>query len=132
MERQGAELVAQDGDALEAEPTFPLFGRRKKRARFDRQPESIFILKDPFLQDAFQGNRRIDDVHLRIGCPLDCEFGHGFPVLEQSVVDDGPGDDECVLVFRSLEREVAELDLDLLRIRDRGVGGDKRSISGCR
>jgi len=55
-----------------------------------------------------------------------------FPVLEQSVVDDGPGDDERVFVFRSLERKVAELDLDLLRIRDRGVGGDKRSISGCR
>src|SRR5262249_22787341 len=132
VQREGAELVAHDADSLEPETPLPFFGRRKERARFYRDPGPIFVLENSLLQHALQRERWIDDVELGVGGALDCEFGDAFPVLEQSVVEDCPGDDEGVLVFGSIEREVAELDLDLFGISDRGVGRDERAIGGRR
>jgi hypothetical protein len=110
----------------------PFFSRRQKRAPFHREPESVFVLEHSFLQHALQGDRRVDDIERSVGSAPDREFGHGFPVLEQSVVEDCPGDDERIFVFRSIEREVAELDLELRWISDRGVGRDEWPICGRR
>src|SRR2546426_1662906 len=128
VEREGPELVAQDTDGLEPELPVALFGGRQKRPGFDREAKAVFVLEDTFLQHSLQEDPGVDDVHLAIGCPPDGELGHQLPVLEPSVVEDDPRDDEGVLVFRALEGEVADLDLDLFGIRDGGVCRDERPI----
>src|SRR5262245_14011355 len=128
MDDEGAQLVGQDADGLEPELPFSLFGGREKGTGLDCEAKAVFVLENTFLQYALQEERRVDDVHLGIGCPPDCELGHQLPVLEPSIVEDDPRDDEAVFVFRPLESEVPELDLDLFGICHGDVCRDERPI----
>src|SRR5262249_61408640 len=44
VEHEGADLVAQDADALEPEMPLRFLGRRKQHARFHRECEPVFVL----------------------------------------------------------------------------------------
>jgi len=77
------------------------------------QSRSLFVLEGAFLEDAFDEEGGVNHVDFGVGAALDGELGHRLPVLESRSHDDA-GNDERVLVLFALEREVTDLDLDLL------------------
>src|SRR5207247_878719 len=128
VKHEWPERVADDADPFEAEAPLSLLGGGQQGPGLHRNPESLFVLEGAFLEDAFDEEGGVNHVDFSVGAALDGELGHRLPVLEEPVVHDDAGNDERVLVLFALEREVTDLDPDLLGIGDRGVRRDKRPI----
>jgi hypothetical protein len=89
---------------------------------------ALLLLENALLEDPLDGERRIDDVDFSIGASSHGELPDGLPVLEDAIIDDDTGNDEGILVLLALEREVTQLDFNLVRIGHSGIRRDERPI----
>src|SRR5215467_14421557 len=128
MEGEWADLIGQDSDALKSELPFSCLGRGKEQTRFNGDRDAFFVLQHTFLDDTFEGDCWINDINVGVWGAPDSELSHSFPVLEKAVVKHNSRNDKGILIFFSFQGEVAKLDLELLRIRDGGIGRNERPI----
>src|SRR5262249_11187191 len=116
VKREWPQFGRRDARGFEAEVALIRLRRRQQEAELRRDADAGLLLEHAFPEDAFYRQGGIDQIQLAARTPEDREFPHRLPVLEEAVVEDDPRNGERGLAFGVFEREVAELDLHLLRI----------------
>src|SRR5262245_684479 len=119
MQGDRFQLAAHDPDRLEPDAAFVRKRRRQQRAHLHRDADPWFVLEHSLPQHRFYGNTGVGELDVR--ALLEIEFADQLNVLGDAVVENYMGSRDRVLVVYAVEVEVAELDLDFFRVRNRCV-----------
>src|SRR5262245_7291519 len=117
VHRDWRQLSAHDPDCFKTNPVLVGNGRRQQWTRLDGNADTRLILQHAFPENAFEEQAWICE--LESWDRLQAEFGDGLPIDCNSIIENQAGYRDPVLMPGMLEVEIAELDLDLLRIGDR-------------
>src|SRR5206468_3824449 len=127
VRRRGQRKPERDADG--EEPIWRATRQAPTNARLDGEADPWLLVEKTLLQHGFQEEPRIHDVDAARRIPLDAEFADDLGVLPGPIVQDQARDPERVLPLRLLEGEVAELDLEVALIGDRGVRRNEWTVS---
>jgi hypothetical protein len=128
VEGERRHLAVDNADAFGAHTPLAWVRRREQRPGFDGHAEAGFVLQKALLQHGLQGEPWIHEVEIASRGSLKPKLSHHLKIPSQTVVEDQARRRERVVPGVVCEGDVAELEFDLVWIRHRRIGGDKRPV----